>query len=67
MSLSAYFDDQQPIEQWMNVEFIANRQEKAFSSLPKPMRSQTIWTPDDFQTLADFARSMDDKARPTLK
>ncbi|AXY03492.1 DUF4056 domain-containing protein [Vibrio alfacsensis] len=67
LSLSEYFDDKQPIEQWMSVEFIANRQEKAFSSLPKSMTSQAIWTSDDFQTLADFARSIDDKARPTLK
>ena len=67
LSLSATFADQQPIDQWMSVEFRASDNEKAFSALPKSLTSKSIWTPTDYQQISDFARTIDNQTRPPLK
>ncbi|MGR5238956.1 DUF4056 domain-containing protein [Vibrio alfacsensis] len=67
LSLDDRFTNQQPIEQWMTVELLADNQEKAFSTLPNALKSKSIWSIDDFQPLADFAKSVDDQTRPPLK
>ncbi|CAE6961560.1 hypothetical protein ACOMICROBIO_LMKGKHOH_03906 [Vibrio sp. B1FIG11] len=66
LSLSATFANQQPLNQWMSVEFRANDKEKSFSELPKSLTSKSIWTPVDYQQISDFARSVDNKTRPPL-
>ena len=67
LSLSATFADQQPIDQWMSVEFRASDNEKAFSALPKSLTSKSIWTPTDYQQISNFARTIDNQTRPPLK
>ncbi len=67
LSLSTTFADQQPIDQWMSVEFRASDNEKAFSALPKSLTSKSIWTPTDYQQISNFARTIDNQTRPPLK
>ncbi|WP_274026958.1 DUF4056 domain-containing protein [Vibrio parahaemolyticus] len=67
LSLSATFADQQPIDQWMSVEFRATDNEEAFSSLPKSLSAKSVWTPNDYQQISDFARTSDAHSIPPLK
>ncbi|EHK9125114.1 DUF4056 domain-containing protein [Vibrio parahaemolyticus] len=67
LSLSATFADQQPIGQWMSVEFRATDNEEAFSSLPKSLSAKSVWTPNDYQQISDFARTSDAHSIPPLK
>jgi hypothetical protein len=67
LSLSATFADQLPIDQWMSVEFRATDNEEAFSSLPKSLSAKSVWTPNDYQQISDFARTSDAHSIPPLK
>ncbi|MGR4991105.1 DUF4056 domain-containing protein [Vibrio rotiferianus] len=67
LSLSATFADQLPIDQWMSVEFRATDNEEAFSSLPKSLSAKSVWTPNDYQQISDFARTSDVHSIPPLK
>ncbi|EGR2910508.1 DUF4056 domain-containing protein [Vibrio parahaemolyticus] len=67
LSLSTTFADQQPIDQWMSVEFRATDNEEAFSSLPKSLSAKSVWTPNDYQQISDFARTSDAHSIPPLK
>ena len=67
LSLSETFADHEPIDQWVSVEFKASRYENNFAALPKSLTNRLVWTPVDYQQIADFARSVDIQTRPPIE
>ncbi|CZF80956.1 hypothetical protein GCE9029_02306 [Grimontia celer] len=49
------------LSDWAQFEVRAAREEKAFVALPDSLKSKTVWTEADFQSLADFAQMQDTK------
>ncbi len=64
LSLEPEFADEQPIEDWVRLELIADKKEGAFAELPQSLKSEAVWQSHHFQTLADFARMSDEKTHP---
>ncbi|MEF1186296.1 DUF4056 domain-containing protein, partial [Vibrio sinaloensis] len=66
LQLSETFDNNQPIEQWLSVSFIAANEEDAFDKLPSAIRTKSSWSSQDFQSLANYAQQVDKNAMSKL-
>ncbi|OLQ93203.1 hypothetical protein BIY22_01550 [Vibrio panuliri] len=64
LSLAPNFANNDAIEDWVELELHADKQERAFSQLPEHLTQMPIWRADQFQTMADFARESDRETHP---
>lgn len=49
------------------LKLMHNANDSAFNALPEALRNKAYWTPDDFQTIADFAKAQDEKEQAKSK
>ncbi|EOD80925.1 hypothetical protein D515_04904 [Grimontia indica] len=52
------------LSNWAQFEARAARKENAFSVLPDSLKVKTVWTESDFQSLANFAKAVDETTCP---
>ncbi len=60
LSLSDVFPNGEPVSDWGQLELRKGDRESAFIVAPSELKHRDIWTPKDFEALAQFAKQQDE-------